>query len=46
MKTALDTIATAILFGGLFGLVVCGVGIFVIGVKTCIDEWRAKDANR
>ena len=46
MKTAIDTIATAIFYGGLFGLAVCGAAIFAIGVKTCIDEWRAKDANR
>ena len=46
MRDAFDTISTAILYGGLFGLVVCGCAIFAIGVKTCIDEWRTKNADR
>ena len=39
MRDAFDTISTAILYGGLFGLVVCGVAIFAIGAKTCLDDW-------
>lgn len=40
MEKAFDTIATAILYGGLFGLVVCGVAIFAIGAKACLEELR------